>query len=148
MQELCIRVAAANFESSPSFGRLNDKHVKRIINILPLDLPLELIGTVSAQGQRLPCFAHPPASTRSSSADRPHRQTEDTSARYTLSWLDRQSAPHICQEQPSLEENAWFVCVWACVCVCVCVYVQLIQDEDYWKRRCHARWKNLEVSRC
>lgn len=67
LQELCIKAAAANFETSPSFSKLSDKHVRKIISILPLDLPLELVGT-------------------------------------------------------------------------------LINDEDYWKRRCHARWKNMEVT--
>jgi hypothetical protein len=37
---------AAGFEANPTFGKLSDKHVKKIIGILPLDLPLELAGTV------------------------------------------------------------------------------------------------------
>lgn len=46
MQDLCIKVAAANFETNPTFGPLPDKYVKKVIDSLPLDLPLELVGTV------------------------------------------------------------------------------------------------------
>lgn len=67
LRDLCIKVVAANFEYNPTFGSLPDKYVKRIIDNLPLDLPLELVGTV-------------------------------------------------------------------------------ITDEDYWRRRACARWKNCEVS--
>ncbi|GFR48236.1 hypothetical protein Agub_g10098 [Astrephomene gubernaculifera] len=67
LKDLCVKVVAANFESCPTFGPLPDKYVKRIIDILPLDLPLELVGT-------------------------------------------------------------------------------LIADEDYWRRRSHARWRNCEVA--
>ncbi|KAG2493034.1 hypothetical protein HYH03_008697 [Edaphochlamys debaryana] len=67
LKDLCVKVVAANFEGCPTFGPLPDKYVKRIIDILPLDLPLELVGT-------------------------------------------------------------------------------LIADEDYWKRRAQARWKNCEVA--
>lgn len=67
LKDLCVRVVAANFEGCPTFGPLSDKNVKKIIDVLPLDLPLELVGT-------------------------------------------------------------------------------LISDEDYWKRRSQARWKNCEVA--
>ncbi|KXZ55119.1 hypothetical protein GPECTOR_3g271 [Gonium pectorale] len=67
LKDLCVKVVAANFESCPTFGPLPDKYVKRIIDILPLDLPLELVGT-------------------------------------------------------------------------------LISDDDYWRRRSQARWKNCEVA--
>jgi hypothetical protein len=49
-QDICIKVVAANFESSPAFGPLPDKYVKKVTDILPLDLPLELAGTVRGQG--------------------------------------------------------------------------------------------------
>mmetsp|Transcript_14515 Transcript_14515/g.31579 ORF Transcript_14515/g.31579 Transcript_14515/m.31579 type:complete len:396 (+) Transcript_14515:216-1403(+) len=67
LKDLCIKVVAANFEDSPNFGPLSDKLVKKIVDILPLDLPIELAGTI-------------------------------------------------------------------------------ITDEDYWKRRSSARWKNCEVA--
>ncbi|GIL85252.1 hypothetical protein Vretimale_10770 [Volvox reticuliferus] len=67
LKDICVKVVAANFEACPTFGPLPDKYVKRIIDILPLDLPLELVGT-------------------------------------------------------------------------------LIADEDYWRRRSQARWKNCEVA--
>lgn len=47
MQELCIKVVASNFEEKPSFGLLPDALAKKVIDILPLDLPLELAGAVS-----------------------------------------------------------------------------------------------------
>ena len=47
VQDLCIKVVASNFESAPTFGPLPDKYVKKITDILALDLPLELAGTVS-----------------------------------------------------------------------------------------------------
>lgn len=46
LKDICVKVVAANFEACPTFGPLPDKYVKRIIDILPLDLPLELVGTV------------------------------------------------------------------------------------------------------
>jgi len=67
LKDLCIKTVALNFDNFPSFGNLPDKYIKKITNILPLDLPLELVGT-------------------------------------------------------------------------------LITDEDYWKRRAMARWRNCEVS--
>lgn len=47
-QDLCVRVVASNFENDPTFGPLPDKLVKKVVDILPLDLPLELVGTVRA----------------------------------------------------------------------------------------------------
>lgn len=47
LRDICVKVVAANFEGCPTFGPLPDKYVKRIIDILPLDLPLELVGSVS-----------------------------------------------------------------------------------------------------
>ncbi|MEW5310530.1 MAG: hypothetical protein WDW38_002319 [Sanguina aurantia] len=46
LQELCIKVVAANFEESPSFGLLPDALMRKVIHILPLDLPLELAGAL------------------------------------------------------------------------------------------------------
>ena len=46
-QDLCVDVVAANFEQKPTFGALPAKDVKNIVNLLSLDLPLELVGTVS-----------------------------------------------------------------------------------------------------
>ena len=37
---------AGNFESSPGFGPLPDKYIKKVVDILPIDLPIELAGTV------------------------------------------------------------------------------------------------------
>lgn len=48
LKDVCVRVVASNFEGCPTFGPLPDKYVKSIIDILPLDLPLELVGTVSS----------------------------------------------------------------------------------------------------
>lgn len=47
-----MREVAANFEASPKFGPLPDKYVKKVVDILPIDLPLELAGTVSARMAR------------------------------------------------------------------------------------------------
>lgn len=49
VQDLCVKVVAANFEACPTFGPLPDKYVKRVVDILPIDLPLELAGTVGVQ---------------------------------------------------------------------------------------------------
>jgi hypothetical protein len=43
---LCVTVVAGNFEENPTFGPLPEKYVKKIVEILPIDLPLELAGTV------------------------------------------------------------------------------------------------------
>mmetsp|Transcript_24485 Transcript_24485/g.62214 ORF Transcript_24485/g.62214 Transcript_24485/m.62214 type:complete len:392 (-) Transcript_24485:328-1503(-) len=67
LKDLCVKVVAGNFENDPNFGRLPDKYIKKVTDVLPLDLPLELVG-------------------------------------------------------------------------------MLINDEEYWKRRCNARWKNTEVT--
>ncbi|KAF5833356.1 flagellar associated protein [Dunaliella salina] len=67
LKDLCVQVVALNFEENPTFGQLPEKYIRKITNILALDLPLELVGS-------------------------------------------------------------------------------LINDEDYWKRRCNARWKSLEPS--
>mmetsp|Transcript_15118 Transcript_15118/g.44566 ORF Transcript_15118/g.44566 Transcript_15118/m.44566 type:complete len:203 (-) Transcript_15118:1051-1659(-) len=67
LKDLCVKEVAANFENTPDFGPLPDKYVKKVVDILPIDLPLELAGTS-------------------------------------------------------------------------------INDEDYWKRRCCARWSTLEVT--
>lgn len=49
LKELCVRVVAANFEANPTFGKLPDKYVRKITDLLPLDLPLELVGTVRSR---------------------------------------------------------------------------------------------------
>uniref|UniRef100_A0A7S0RM29 F-box domain-containing protein n=1 Tax=Pyramimonas obovata TaxID=1411642 RepID=A0A7S0RM29_9CHLO len=67
LKDLCVRVVSQNFEERPHFGRLPDIFVRKIIEGLDIDLPLELVGTV-------------------------------------------------------------------------------IHDENYWKRRCCARWKNCQVT--
>ena len=46
LQDLCITVVAGNFESSPGFGPLPEKYIKKVVDILPIDLPIELAGTV------------------------------------------------------------------------------------------------------
>ncbi len=43
---MCVTVVAANFENTPSLGPLPDKFVKKVVDILPIDLPLELAGSV------------------------------------------------------------------------------------------------------
>lgn len=45
-QDLCVTVVAGNFEANPSFGPLPDKTLKKVVDILPIDLPIELAGTV------------------------------------------------------------------------------------------------------
>ncbi|GAX76195.1 hypothetical protein CEUSTIGMA_g3639.t1 [Chlamydomonas eustigma] len=67
LKDLCVTVVAGNFEENPTFGPLPDKYVKKVVEILPIDLPLELAGTA-------------------------------------------------------------------------------IIDEEYWKRRCLSRWKNMEAA--
>lgn len=52
-QDLCIRSVAQHFEDHPSFGNLPDKLVKKVVSLLALDLPLELVGTVRP---RLACL--------------------------------------------------------------------------------------------
>lgn len=47
-QDLCVQVVAVNFEENPTFGPLPEKYIRKITNILALDLPLELVGSVSA----------------------------------------------------------------------------------------------------
>lgn len=46
LKDLCVRVVAANFEARPTFGNLPALYVKRVIDLLNLDLPLELVGTL------------------------------------------------------------------------------------------------------
>ena len=46
LKDLCVTVVARNFEESPDFGKLPDKFVKRVVDLLDLDLPLELVGTL------------------------------------------------------------------------------------------------------
>ena len=47
-QDLCIGAVAANFHQHPDPGPLEDAAVgKQVVQRLPLDLPLELAGTVS-----------------------------------------------------------------------------------------------------
>lgn len=48
VQDLCVEVVARNFEENPTFGPLPDKFIRKITNTLSLDLPLELVGAVSA----------------------------------------------------------------------------------------------------
>lgn len=47
LQEICIQVVANKFEELPDFGKLSIKYIKRVTELLTLDLPLELAGTVS-----------------------------------------------------------------------------------------------------
>ncbi|GFH30080.1 uncharacterized protein HaLaN_28862, partial [Haematococcus lacustris] len=44
LKDLCIRVVAASFENNPQFGPLSEKYIKKVTSVLPLDLPLELVG--------------------------------------------------------------------------------------------------------
>mmetsp|Transcript_18993 Transcript_18993/g.22727 ORF Transcript_18993/g.22727 Transcript_18993/m.22727 type:complete len:422 (+) Transcript_18993:101-1366(+) len=46
LKDLCVRVVANNFEQRASFGHLPALYVKRVIDLLSLDLPLELVGTL------------------------------------------------------------------------------------------------------
>mmetsp|Transcript_15365 Transcript_15365/g.50464 ORF Transcript_15365/g.50464 Transcript_15365/m.50464 type:complete len:420 (-) Transcript_15365:39-1298(-) len=46
LKELCIQEVARNFSERPHFGKLQALHVKRIIDLLALDLPLELVGVL------------------------------------------------------------------------------------------------------
>ncbi|KAG1660164.1 hypothetical protein FOA52_005264 [Chlamydomonas sp. UWO 241] len=48
LKDLCVKEVAANFEASPNFGPLPDKYVKKVVDILPIDLPLELAGSTIA----------------------------------------------------------------------------------------------------
>jgi hypothetical protein len=42
LKELCVEVVAQHLEASPTFGKLPALYVKRIVDLLSLDLPLEL----------------------------------------------------------------------------------------------------------
>lgn len=44
-----MSVVALNFEQNPTFGPLPDKYIRKVTNILALDLPLELVGAVSGR---------------------------------------------------------------------------------------------------
>lgn len=46
LKELCVEVVAQHFEESPTFGKLPALYVKRVVDLLSLDLPLELAGTL------------------------------------------------------------------------------------------------------
>ena len=46
LKEQCVQVIADNFEANPTFGDLPKEYEKKIIDLLPLDLPLELVGTL------------------------------------------------------------------------------------------------------
>ena len=96
-QDLCVTVVAGSFEASPSFGPLPDNYVKKVVDILPIDLPIELAGTVRSRS--------------------PWGQVPTAIAHAVL-----------------------FICPCGVV-----VVIQAIMDEDYWRRRCFARWKNLEA---
>jgi hypothetical protein len=50
LKELCVEVVAQHFEHSPSFGKLPALYVKRIVDLLSLELPLELAGTLIEVG--------------------------------------------------------------------------------------------------
>ena len=107
LEDLCVRVVAANFEGCPTFGPLADKHVKKIIDVLPLDLPLELVGTVRRRHAKAAC-----------GKSRPQQQV------WCGRWQPSHGNTRTCGS-----------------------FLQLISDEDYWKRRSQARWKNCEVRR-
>lgn len=46
LKELCVEVVAQHFEASPTFGKLPALYVKRVVDLLSLDLPLELAGAL------------------------------------------------------------------------------------------------------
>jgi len=46
LKELCVEVVAQHFEATPTFGKLPALYVKRIVDLLSLDLPLELAGSL------------------------------------------------------------------------------------------------------
>jgi len=50
-QEVCVQSVAAIFDQIPQLPGLDPKTVKKIIDILPVDLPLELAGTVRARAR-------------------------------------------------------------------------------------------------
>lgn len=52
LKDLCVRIVAANFELNPTFGKLPEKYVRKITDLLPLDLPLELVGAVSGTSEQ------------------------------------------------------------------------------------------------
>ena len=55
LKDLCIKVVAENFESSASeISTLStrSKIEKKIVDILPIDLPLELAGGVSRRASK------------------------------------------------------------------------------------------------
>eukprot|EP00967_Tisochrysis_lutea_P077861 scaffold105790_cov21-Tisochrysis_lutea.AAC.4 len=53
LKDLCVQVVALNFEENPTFGPLPEKYIRKITNILALDLPLELVGSVSLSPVRV-----------------------------------------------------------------------------------------------
>lgn len=46
LKDLCIGVVASNFEQRPSLAKLPTKEVQKVVERLPLELPLELAGTL------------------------------------------------------------------------------------------------------
>lgn len=99
LQDICIKVVASNFEQNPTFGSLPEKYARKVTDGLPLDLPLELVGTV----------------------------------RYCVKCCASR------QQYVSASELSLYLTCYPCL--------QLIADENYWKRRANARWKNCEVGR-
>lgn len=48
LQDLCMQVVRSSFTERPTFGKLPEQLVQRVIDGLALDLPLELAGSVRA----------------------------------------------------------------------------------------------------
>ena len=55
----CLQVVAQNFEKSQSFGPFDKQIVKRITNLLPQDLPLELVRSEYGKGGGIPGATSP-----------------------------------------------------------------------------------------
>lgn len=48
LKDMCVKVVAQDFLNNPTFGGFDKDIVKRITDLLPVDLPLELAGTLIA----------------------------------------------------------------------------------------------------
>lgn len=176
LQELCIHVVASIFEDIPELKGLDPKTTKKVIDILPIDLPLELAGTVSDD------------------VSWPYWRAVRTidGGVYTSTYCSIRVRDIVRQESvqrlPSLKGLPTFVgsypgsyslcllltCCFAGLDMChstgqgrhrpanlgihthtIAVRkfnlskpspAQHLLDEDYWKRRSSARWRNLEPS--
>ena len=44
LKDLCVEVVAKNFQDRPTFGNLPEKYIQKVVALLDIDLPLEIVG--------------------------------------------------------------------------------------------------------